>query len=44
MKYETPQYEVVQFLRQDVITNSQIGSESSGSGENIGGDGTQPWE
>lgn len=44
MKYENPEMEVIELKRLDIITQSQIDSESSGSGNDFGGDGTQPWE
>jgi hypothetical protein len=44
MKYENPEIEVVELKRLDIITQSPIVGESSGSGDNFGGDGTQPWE
>ena len=37
MKYEKPEIEVIKLKMLDIITESQIGSESSGSGDNFGG-------
>lgn len=44
MKYEKPEIEVIKLKMLDIITESQIGSESSGSGDNFGGNGEYPWE
>lgn len=44
MKYEKPEIEIIKLKMFDVITESQLSGESSGSGDNFGGDGKQPWE
>jgi len=44
MKYENPEFEIIELKMLDIITQSPLDSESSGSGENFGGDGKQPWE
>ena len=44
MKYEKPEIEIIKLKMLDIITDSQIGSESSGSGDNFGGNGEYPWE
>ena len=44
MKYEKPEWEIIKWEMFDVITASQIGSESSGSGDDFGGKGEYPWE
>lgn len=44
MKYENPEMEVIELKMLGIITQSPIVGESGGSGDNFGGDGTQPWE
>ena len=44
MKYEKPEWEIIKLKMFDIITESQIGSESSGSGDDFGGNGEYPWE
>ena len=44
MKYEEPKWEIVRFEICDVITQSQLDGESSGSGGSYGGNGEYPWE
>lgn len=44
MKYEKPEMEVVKLKMLDIITQSGLNNESGGSGDDFGGDGTQPWE
>ena len=44
MKYEKPEIEIIKLKMLDIITESQIGSESGGSGDNFGGNGEYPWE
>ena len=44
MKYEKPEWEIIEFVVLDVITQSGLGSESGGSGNDFGGNGEYPWE
>ncbi len=44
MKYEKPEWEIIEFKVLDVITQSGLGSESGGSGDDFGGNGEYPWE
>ena len=44
MKYKKPEWEIIELEVIDIITQSQIGSESSGGGDDFGGTGEYPWE
>lgn len=44
MKYEKPEWEIIELQMFDIITQSQLSGESSGGGDDFGGNGKYPWE
>ena len=43
MEYQKPEIEMIWLNLENIICSSLDG-EGSGDGENVGGDGSQPWE
>ena len=43
MKYQEPTMEIM-WLKMETIVHTSLTGESSGSGNDVGGDGTNPWE
>ena len=44
MKYQKPEMEIVLLNGSDIVRTSNLTGEGGGSGNEYGGDGTQPWE
>lgn len=44
MKYEKPEWEVIELKMVDIITQSSLTGESGGGGTDLGGNGEYPWE
>jgi hypothetical protein len=43
MEYQQPEMEIT-LLNTNIVRTSSLAGETGGTGENVGGDGTQPWE
>lgn len=44
MKYEKPEWELMEWKKCDVITQSLLDGDDSGNGDGYGDNGEYPWE